>query len=247
MSDPNLFVDPNSQETPAKPEAPTEGNMFSDQLSQITNENGAPKYDDVGKALEALKHSQNYIPEIKGQLEAKDAELVALKAELEKRESVEDVVKRLTERQQTPPVETPQATGLGQDDVVGLVQKVLQQNSQENVLATNMQEVLTTMQTKFGDKAQEVISSKAAELGTQPSELQKMAQSNPKVFLALFPEIKQSGGPTTNSYRSQTPDGKPYQAEAPNKSVLVGATSADQASHWADIRKEVYGKHDITE
>ncbi len=51
---------------PEQPAAPQPSdNVFADQLASITNERGEPKYKDLPTALQALKHSQEYIPSLK--------------------------------------------------------------------------------------------------------------------------------------------------------------------------------------
>ncbi len=101
--------------TPPQEKPPVE-DLFADQLASIRNEDGKPKYDSVQKALEALNHSQEYIPQLKTELQQREERITALERELEKRGSVEDVVSRLTGKQeQDPPREEgtpPQSAGL---------------------------------------------------------------------------------------------------------------------------------------
>ena len=71
-SDQTLFKDEPITTPQATPESITPAanpsDLFTDQLAAIKNDQGVPKYDTVEKAIEALQHSQQYIPELKTQM-----------------------------------------------------------------------------------------------------------------------------------------------------------------------------------
>lgn len=239
MSDQDIFEEnSNSQETPETTAAPNTGDLFSDQLSQITDVDGRQKYDDVNKALEALKASQEYIPTLKEENEK-------LKQELEKRESVEDVVKRLQGNQTTE--ETTKVQSLDEEAVQSLVNNVLSQREAQSVEAQNMLLVTQSLTQKYGEKAKEVISSKANELGTTPNDLKEMARKQPKVFLALFGQSTSgvSTNPTTSSTQSTISKEQSLKPETPKKSVLAGARTEDLVSEWRKDRDYIYKEFNI--
>lgn len=246
MSDQSLFTKETIPATPETTQTTPSDNLFSDQLAQIKNEEGVQKYGDVNKALEALQHSQTYIPEIKGELDATKAALAAATAELEKRESVEDVVKRLTEKQEPAPVATPQPTGLAQDDVVGLIKQTLEQTSEESRLRANMASVQAKLQDKYKDKAKEVLEAKAVQLNTTLEKLGEIAATNPDMFLEFFPDVQGSATPVTGSSRTVSSPAGAFVAEKPARSVLVGANSKQKVDHLLDIRREVYEKFNVS-
>jgi len=70
MSNPSLFDNNqnNGGATPPQENNPLPSDDLSTLLSGIKNERGEQKYKDVKTALEALKHSQEYIPEVKSKL-----------------------------------------------------------------------------------------------------------------------------------------------------------------------------------
>src|SRR5690606_3151116 len=121
-----------STKAPVNNQAPDANSQYADLLNTIKNEQGQPKYDSLPKALEALVHSQQYIPQLKTELQTREQELATLRAELEKRSTVEDVVSRLTAQQDKPQDQgTPPATsGLDEQAVLQLVQKALGQAKQ---------------------------------------------------------------------------------------------------------------------
>lgn len=240
MSDQDIFETDttNPQETPAPQANPDQGDLFKDQLSTITDKDGRQKYDDVNKALEALKASQEFIPTL-------EQENAALKAELEKRESVEDVVKRLQGNQVTE--ETPKVESLDAEAIKSLVSSELSNREVQAIEAQNMLTVTQTMTQKYGAKAKEAIAAKAGELGTDTKSLQTMARTQPKVFLALFGStpVSTSTNPTSSSTVPVATPQAPREVEAPKKSVLQGVKTEDLVSHWREHKAAVYDKFDI--
>ena len=123
-------------------------------------------------------------------------------------------------------------------------------NTQNAVLAAesvNEQLVNDALVASYGDKAAEVLSAKAAELGTTVKALQQQSRENPKLVLAAFGQQSAPSGPTTGSVNipatRPTNDGK---VTAPEKSLLSGSTDREKVAFLRQIREEVYKEHDIT-
>jgi septum formation inhibitor MinC len=236
---------PQATPEPQTPPATNPNDLFTDQLAAIKNSEGAPKYDTVEKAIEALQHSQQYIPELKDKVSSQEQLINDLQAKLEVTQSVQEIVS-----QQTPPTEvTPTSQpSLSEQDVEQLLVKKLQEQQQATIESTNQSTVNTALTNKYGANAQAEIASKAKELGMKPSELGALSKSNPAMVLALFGE-KQTGNasPTTTSVNLSpgTPEIKPL--TRPDKSVLSGATSAEQGEYMRKVKEEVYRKHGITQ
>ena len=247
-SDQTLFKDEpiTPQATPVeKTPAANPSDLFVDQLAAIKNDQGVPKYDTVEKAIEALQHSQQYIPELKTQMSNQEQLINELKAKLEANQSVQDIISK-----QTPPLEAAQTstTSLSEQDVEALVANALQQRSVATTQTTNQTTVNTALTTKYGANAQAEIAKKASELGMKPSELGAMSKSNPAMVLALFGE-KQSGNitPTFGSVNIAPTSPNVEELTRPAKSVLSGATSKDQGDFMRKIKEEIYRKHGITQ
>ena len=233
------------QATPAQQE-PSQQSAFTDQLSMIKNENGEQKYDSVPKALDALAHSQQYIPQLKTEVSAKDAEIAALKEELAKREAVGDVVDKLT-AQQAQPESTPQVSGLNEQDVLNLVQNFSQQQAQQQTAATNEKLVSDALFGQYGDKTQEVVANKAAELGMTVEALQGLSQTSPQAALQLFGTSATSAPKTTSgsiNISAQAPK-ETFDVAPPEKSLLRGASTNEQIDYLRKIRESVYKKHNV--
>jgi len=232
------------QATPEQTPAPT--SAFTDQLGMIKNESGEQKYDNVTKALDALAHSQTYIPQLKSEAEAKDVEIARLTEELNKRSSVEDVVSKLT-AQQAQPETTPQVSGLNEQEVLNLVQNFSAQQHQQSAELSNEKIVSDSLFSKFGDKTSEVVASKAAELGMSVEGLQKLSQSSPQAALQLFQVQGVTHAPKTTMGSVNIPPTMLQEdvLQPPTKSLLRGASTKDQVEYIRKIKERVYKKHDI--
>src|SRR3546814_7925150 len=89
-----------------------------------------------------------------------------------------------------------------------------------DVCSSDLSKVQEALKAKFGDKAQEAVAAKAAELGVSPSELGDLASKSPAMVLALFQTTGQSGPkPTSGSANippinhGQPPVGRPEKSE----------------------------------
>lgn len=247
MTDQSAFAAPTEQPA-AQPAAPANpSSAFSDQLASIKNESGAQKYDTLEKALEGLGHAQNYIPQLQTDLAAKEAELVQLRADAQARASVEDVVSRLSQPVVPDAPATPEAPqALSEADIATLVQQGIANNAAQTSADANAQSVDAALQKLYGDKAASTVQAKAAELGTTPAELQKLASQNPAMVMALF---NQGSAPAVSStVGSINIEPRPAEIAAvtrPEKSILSGATSAEQKAHLLDVKAEVYRKFSV--
>jgi len=229
--------------TPA-PTAPTVEAL----LSGIKNEQGQPKYQSVEKALEALQHSQEFIPTLKNQLATVEQELAQAKAEAAQAKRLEDVVAQLTTNNSAlngePP---PAASGLGEADVIKLVQQSLVDLETKKVATSNVDAVQAALTAKFGDKTADVVAAKAAELGTTSKALGDLAAQSPQLVLTLFGTAQVKNlTPTTGSVVVPPINRPDTEIKRPEKSILVGATSKEQTAHLRDIREKVHARLGVT-
>lgn len=248
MPDPaNVFDDTNPAVTPPVVTAQVD-NSLDTLLATVLNEQGQRKYATIQDALVGLKNAQEFIPTLKQQLQTKDQELETLRAELAKRESVDEVVARLTAARQDNPGVTPPA-GLDQQTVEQLVQQMLTNREAQTLALSNEKLVNDTLTAKYGDKAKEVVQAKANELGVSLQDLGLLSRKSPKAVLAYFDAKSNQPAPLTSSINTSSFQGKPVitEVQRPTKSVLVGASSKEQAAHLADIKKAVYARLGVEE
>lgn len=249
MTDQSVF---SNDPTPAtKPQDTTQGqpNAYEDLLKTIVNEQGQPKYANLGEALKALQHAQGYIPEIKTQLTAREQEVLRLQAELEQRQSIEDVVSRLAKPNQSDVRDNPPPTsGLDESAVMRLVQETLERQAQLSAAQTNQAQVEQALKAKFGDKTKEVVQQRAAELGLTTQALGELSSKSPQAVLALFnTQGTHNPQPTRSSVNippNRLPDSPAL--ERPTKSLLSGASTKEQMEYMAKVRQKVYDDNGIS-
>ena len=156
----NVFEENNSQSTQTiEPSA----NPFEDQLKGIINGNGEQKYKDVNTALEALKHSQDFIPQLQSEKESLQGKVAELEAQLKAAKSVEESINELNSTSQTQ--ETQTQSSFSEEDINKLLEQKLTSMQQQSLAQSNEQEVNKALVSRYGDKAGEVVRSKAQELG----------------------------------------------------------------------------------
>jgi hypothetical protein len=217
-----------------------------DLLLTIKNESGEPKYKTVQDALNALAHSQAFIPTLMTEKKTLEQELATLREQASKAASIEEVLAKLTANNDKKPDEvTPPASGLSAEAVADLVRKELQAVSQNTQQKTNYDTVQNTLKQKFGEKTKEAVASKAQELGTTPEQLGELAKSNPAMVLALFNSAKSSVTPTTPSSVNLPRTPADTGLEPPKKSLLLGATSRDQKEYMQQVKAAVYKRHNV--
>ena len=238
---------PTTQEAPEVTNT-SSADIFAHQLMSIKNERGEPKYNSIETALDALKHSQEYIPQIKSEAERWKAEAERLQAELAQRATVEETISKFTTQRTpeapSPTTEAPKA--LDESAVEAMLQRALTAREQKQLAEQNLSAVSAQLTQKYGEKAKEVLASKAAELGMSMESVKQIASSSPSAVLAWFNTSSPapSGAPVRSTV--SLPD-TPRDAElkSPSKSLLRGASSKDQIEFLKKIREEVYRKHDI--
>lgn len=245
----SIFNESPAQQEPVKQESTTDVNtQLADLLKGIKNERGETKYDNLPKALEGLAHAQQYIPELKSQLSQKDQELERLRAELAQRSSVEDVVSRLTAKNQPQEQGTPPAaSGLDESAVMQLVQKLMGQREQETQAQANMRQVEKALTDKFGDKAREVIQAQMKETGLSSEDFKSLASRSPAAVLKLFnASMGTPSKPTIGSMNIPPTRVEQEPLKAPERSLLAGATSREQTDYMQEIKRRVYERNGIT-
>lgn len=220
-------------------------NVFADKLMDIKKDDGSPKYDSLDKALDALKHSQNYIPTL-------EAENKLLKEKAERAAELEEVVKRLSNGDHNnsgkPDGGTPPVGGLSEQDAASLVRKILSEDKAVNTAKDNVLSVQSKLVEKYGDKASEVLKDKAKELGTTLEQLKNLSATSPAMVLALFGGSTSSPSTTTSSINISSSKPPASTITRPEKSIISGpgATDRNRAELMRKIREDVYKRNGIS-
>lgn len=151
-------------------------------LTSILNEKGEPKYKSVDDALNALVHSQKFIPQLQEENSALKAQLEKLIQERNDLMNIESTLADLVNKQEDTG-NTNQQTQSEQVDMEELVRQQIKAYEESKKQEQNKLTVAKSLQETFGEKAQEVFSSKAQELGISPQELEALAMKSPALVL----------------------------------------------------------------
>lgn len=256
----------NNQNTPAPQDqnnggsntpTPSSNDQLATLLSGIKNERGEQKYKSVEDALNALKHSQDYIPQLSDKLRQQEQELAEARAAAAKISTLEETLKTLTQ-QQSQASSTPAPQGLNADQVAALVSQTLTKQQQADLAKNNLTSVVSKVKESFGEKAEEVFYGKATEVGMSMEEINALAARNPTAALKLLgiegkataPAPNASGSINTSAFQP-TPDSLIGRNSKP---TLIGATSADLNEESRNARRmvdELHGQgltvHDLTD
>lgn len=247
---PNVFSEGGTPPAvaPAAPAAAApQLDAYATMLGSIKNEQGAQKYDSIEKALEALKHSQEYIPSLKTELEKKEEELAELRANKDKYENLEAIVQRLTATNTNGEGQPPATKGLDEQAVSELVRRTLAETEMTRKATDNLNKVQKALVEKFKDKASDVVKQKAAELGVSTKELEELAKKSPALTLQLFnTKAGESPSITSTDFSSQLHTQAPPAVAPPKRSLLAGASSKEVTDYFGALKDEVYKKHGIT-
>lgn len=224
--------------------APSQVNEpFADLLGSIKNEQGQPKYNNPVDALNALKHSQEFIPQLKQENASLRSEIEQLRAQVEKLKGVEEVVERLTSQQNN--TATPGKV-LDENAIADLVQRTLSKREVEAIQKANVTSVVQTLQSQFGQEAEKAFYGKAQELGMSVQQMNSLAATSPQAVLQLFGVQKRDAGKVNTP--SAVPAGVNTAGFQPKqdtyiarntKGVTVGATSQEVADELHAAKKMV--------
>jgi len=248
MADP-LFSSEQVTPTPATQEntPPASQDNLADLLKGIVNDQGQQKYSSIPEALKGLDNAQKFIQQLLSEKAAVEAEAASVKAELEQRASLEDVISKIS----TPKTESlPTPSAIGSDDIEKLVANAIEKKQQQTMAESNLQNVQEQLLAKFGDKTQQVIREKAKELGLTPEQIGQMAQQSPKAALTLF-SVSQTKAPNlstpsvNSTFTAKLPDGAPQPPTWEGKSLLAGATKSDLAEAMRRVKEYVYKQNGV--
>jgi hypothetical protein len=242
----NLF----SEEQTTAQTPPQGDDVLATKLSAIVNEEGKQKYADINTALDALKTSQEFIPDLKHQVLEKDNEILKLREELAKQVGVQETLEKYATQHKAQPQTTEETPtdSLGTQDIESLVQNVFKQHLEQTEAEKNLEQVHDALVAAYGDQASNHIAKTAKDLSTTKEQLESLARTNPTLVLKLLgsteKDVKPAGGSTITTDTLQMKD---TGLEPPKQSLLWGATHSEVSDYMKKIREDVYKKHGITQ
>lgn len=249
MTDP-VVQDAFSQEpvTTAPVTPPIQPDDINDKLKTIVNEDGTQKYKDVDAAITSLSASQEYIKKLEDEARAREEAIQPLLVKAAEASALEDIVAKLKNPEPAPAPQTPASVGLDEASAKQLFNNMLQEQTQSQVMQSNLQSVNDELVGKFGDKAAEVVTAKATELGVTVDDLMEQSRKAPKSVLAYF---GQTAAPVTTPTISSinlgaVPPASSNQGELFKNLLTRPGVSADDMSRAMNaVRDEVYKKHGV--
>jgi hypothetical protein len=224
-----------TQETPvqqpvvapvATPTAPAVDHnaLFADQLASITSPEGTQKYSTVEDALKGAGHAQTYILQLQDELaQARDS--------ASKATAMTDVMEAL--KQTNTVTETPTVTGLGEEDASKLFQKMFSDQKVQASNQANELEVSKSLIEQYGDKAKEIITSKATELGVSADYFKELARTSPaaaKQLLGLTTKTPTALSTSTQLNTQALQQGATQ--ETTRAFTMIGHGSNDLLNEW---------------
>lgn len=212
---------PTGQEPKQEPQTSDPNSLFADQLAGIKAEDGRQKYADVSTALESIPHAQSRIRELA-------EEKARLEAELQQRRSIEEMIERIETSKQQPEA-TSQGSVLDEATVEQLLDNRLAQLKQAEQMESNRKMVVSQLTERFGEKAEEVFSKRASELGMDVAGLSDLALKHPKVVLSQFEGVQ---APAPQSVQGTVNAGAVKPSSPERKPVAYGATTKQVVEQW---------------
>jgi hypothetical protein len=230
MSDEFLGTTPTQQAETSQPavEAPkveATRSDYSEFLQAITNQEGKPKYKTVADALIGAAKAQEHIQRI-------ESENSELRTVAKKVDTMEQLLQRLEVGKGSDQPLMPKV-----EDQEKLVLSVLEKQRTMEREQANRQAVLSTLQERFGDKTNEILSIKANDLGLSVMEMGALAARSPKAVLGYF-DSKQVAPSVQGTVNTQALSPKTTELRAP-ENIMWGASSQDLVGFFRQVKEEV--------
>jgi hypothetical protein len=198
---------------------------YSEFLQAITNQEGKPKYKTVADALIGAAKAQEHIQRI-------ESENSELRTVAKKVDTMEQLLQRLEVGKGSDQSPSPKV-----EDQEKLVLSVLEKQRAMEREQANRQTVLNTLREKFGDKTDEVLSTKANDLGLSVMELGALAARSPKAVLGYF-DTKQVSPSVQSTVNTQALSPRTTEVKAPDN-IMWGASNKDVVGFFRQVKEEV--------
>lgn len=226
MTEPTIFsADPaqQQQQEPAKPFViPTEAqDLIGD----------GKKYNSVDSALKSIPHAQTHIKTL-------EDENKALKDELLKRKTAEEVLNEFKATSyQSQQTEQPSGANVDPEALASIVEHVLEKKTQQTQAVSNASIVTGKFTEMYGDKAEAMYNKLAKDNGLSVYQLNQLALTSPAVVLNLAGvSNKPVIGKTTSDVNIQSQN---QQNQFDTKVPGQGATTKQLMNAFANARLKV--------
>jgi len=184
------------------------------------------KYQSPEEALRSVPHAQQHIQTL-------ESELAAVKEELTKRQTTQELIDELKSGGQ-PSETTSQEPILNQDNLMALVNQALDNKTMQQTATQNTKSVSEKLTAQFGEAAESVYNKITKDTGISIEQLNKLSATSPGAVLKLAgieetkaTALSSSGNVNSDALQNQTVDNSELSAR-----VKQGATTKDLAAAW---------------
>lgn len=209
--------------TPPAPAANTQPTL-PDEVAELIGE--GKKYATAEEALKSVPHAQKHIATL-------EAEMKALKEDLGKAKSAEEVYETVKEMMATGKQPSPAAVTTVVPDLDTLLDRKLEAREQALKAKENTELVKQALVAQFGDKAIDVYKEKAATLGIGVEFLNDLCAKSPNAaFELLGVKPARTVSPTTQKGTVNTTLLNATKTTPQPKSVMGGAPTSEVIQAW---------------
>lgn len=212
--------------TPATPEAPKAANAPTTTPPEIKLPPEASEFIGEGKKYATLEDALRSIPHAQKHIQTLEQEAKEIRERLEAQQTLKAM---LEEARSNPPEKptVPTAPAIDPANLTQIVNQTIEQREAQKRAEANVSSVVSTFQTKFGDKAEEVYEALAKENGLTLSSLNQLAATSPNVLFKLagidsskakIPAALNSSV-NTEAFRTNNPQGELSARVGPNPST----------------------------
>lgn len=245
-SDKGVFTDVPNTESPDKGVKTGDSDTaFADQLADIKNAQGAPKYGNVSDALMALKTTQEHIKT----LETENAEY---RTNATSATQIQEMIEGLKNSSTNSDNEQTSQEPLDATMIKDTTLNTIKEYELQRTLKENRMSVGTSLSNKFGTtKAQEVYRDKARELGLTVADLDSLAAKSPHAVLAYFGSTTQ-GPSTQNVNNASSVNTSAFATQQQNTkqttrfdNLMFGGKTSEITNAWREISAQVSKQYEI--
>lgn len=216
-------------------------------LGMIKNDQGEQKYQDTTQALNALINAQEHIRKV-------EADNAALREATSKAATMDEVLNALSAKApaavapepQVPHAEEVQAPAAAVDpaELENLVKQMLTQQTAEQQMASTRDQLVSRIQTQYGEAASTKLYGTFAALGYSQEETNNLLATKPKMVETLLELDKApprgTQAPSTNASHFQ------HKPETPAPSPFKAVTTAELVDSWRHTANAVNKEHGIS-
>lgn len=190
--------------------------MTGENQNPVTPDNAAPQFgsdqgtgstavfgkDEVERILNQNRHAQDHIKTLESETAAMRAELQALREELVKSKTIDDLLSGIRQPDSNQP--GPTAPQIDQERLLKTLKdeifKDLTAAQQQALERQNWEKSVTTLRERHGDGFATYVDQRAQELNIPVKKLEELAKTSPDAFVELVsPRGPRSAAPTTGS------------------------------------------------